>query len=73
MTSESAGPMPADEQRPSWQWLQERIDTKRDKNAGESTELGQWFDAELLCLEEELAGWITPRSKFRDDRRASGE
>lgn len=62
--SESAGSMPADETRPTWDWLQQRIP------ANSTEQFEQWLAAELESLEENFADLITSDSRKRELRRS---
>lgn len=60
--SDSTGARPADEARPNWSWLQERIDPT-------STELfGTWLDSRLVEMEASFSDLITIRSRRRAQR-----
>ena len=57
--SGSAGSMPADEARPNWEWIRERIP------ASGRERYESWLLSELAELEAHFAKCITPKSRQR--------
>lgn len=68
--SGSAGSMPADEARPNWDWMQERLP------ASGREQFESWLVGELAEFEQHFARCVTPQSRqralraeFTQDRR----
>lgn len=62
--TDSTNHMPADEARPNWQWLQDRVDRLESRAA-----LGTWLFDQLAELELAFAACVTVKSMQRDERR----
>ena len=61
--SDSAGAAPADEARPNWSWLQEKVPH------ASIAKLDLWLDRQLAELEENFAEFVTPKSRNRELRQ----
>ncbi len=62
--TDSTHPMPADEARPNWEWLQDRVDRLETRAA-----LGAWVVEQLADLELAFAECMTVKSMQRDERK----
>ena len=67
-TSGSSGAMPADEAKPNWSWLQEKIDARLAESSA-AAQLDNWLARDLELLEQEFAAYVTPKSLGRDLKR----